>query len=85
MLNCIIKTRFSYNKNLSEYCSKIKNETMRKLTEKYNLDRKNLKNLKYKNLIDYDNGSKYPEFNFYTLLLFLSISSITFYFYRRIN
>lgn len=82
MLSFMIKRPVYFNKSLSEYCTKINNESIRKLTEKYNLERKNPK---FKNPLEDEDGPKKPELNFYHFLLFISISSITFYFYRRLK
>lgn len=77
MISFMIKRPVYFNKTLSEYCTKINNESIKKITEKYNF--------KTKNPLKDEDEPKKPEFNFYHFLLFLSISSITFYFYRRIK
>lgn len=82
MFNFMKKRPLYFNKNLSDYCTKTTNESVRKLTEKYNLERRNTK---FKNLVYNDDDSKIPEFNFYTLLIFFSIPSIGFYFYKRLK
>jgi len=83
MLNFTRNKPFYFNKNLRDYCTKTTNESIRKITENYNLEKKKLK---FKNLIHDDNDEpKNPEFNFYSLLIFLSISSISFYLYKRLN
>ena len=82
MLSFMKRRCVYFNKSLSEYCTKINNESIRKLTEKYNLERKKPK---FKNPLEDEDGPKTPEFNFYHFLLFLSISSITIYFYRRVK
>lgn len=72
-----------FNKILRDYYSKTINESIEKIIENYNLERKNIQ---FKNLIDNDNDTpKNPKLDFYSLLIFLSISSISFYFYKRLN
>lgn len=82
MLSFMIKRPVYVNKSLSEYCTKINNESIMKLTEKYSLERKNPK---FKNPLGDEDGPKKPELNFYHFLIFLSISSITIYFYKRLK
>lgn len=83
MLNFTRSKHFSFNKNLRDYFTNITNESIRKITENHNLEEKKLK---FKILIDNDNDDpKIPEFNFYSLLIFLSISSISFYLYKRLK
>jgi hypothetical protein len=80
MLNCFVNRKFfPLNKTISEYCKNSTNESIRKLTENYNLERNKPK---IKEPFE-DNGK--PEINFFNLLLFLSISTVTFYFYKRLK
>lgn len=75
--------RFLYSdKNLTDYCRKSTDETIRKLTEKYKLKRTEPK---YENILDNIDNPNTPELNFSTLFIFLSISTIGLYFYRRLN
>jgi hypothetical protein len=72
-----------YNKNLSNYCRKSTDESIKKISEKQNLERNKPK---IKNpLDDNENGNGKPEFNLYEFLIFLSISTITIYFYKRLR
>lgn len=83
MLSFMTRRPVYFNKSLSEYCTKTTNESIRKLTEKFNLERNKPK---IKNpLEEEDDDSEKPEINFYHYLLFLSISSIAIYFYKRIK
>jgi hypothetical protein len=77
MLN-FTKTPLQFSKSLNYYT----NESIRKITEKYNLER-NKPIIKNPLAVDED-GAK-PNLNFYNFLLFLSISTITIYFYKRLN
>lgn len=81
MLNCFNKRPIYINKSLSDYCKKTTDESIRKLTEKYNKERYNPKKFV---LID-DNDDKNNNFNFLNLIIFLSISSITICLYKRLN
>jgi hypothetical protein len=82
MLNCFMKRPFYINNDLRDYCNKTANESIIKLTEKISLERKNSL---YKTLIYDEDGDEIPNFNFLDFLIFLSISSITFYLYKRLK
>lgn len=73
---------FTRKPRLSEYCSKKINESIRKITEKYNLH-KNI--VKIKIPFKEDNENSEPEFNIYNFIIFLSISTITYILYKRIK
>ena len=77
MLN-FTKTPLQFSKSLNYYT----NESIRKITEKYNLER-NKPIIKNQLAVDEDDAK--PNLNFYNFLLFLSISTITIYFYKRLN
>ena len=70
------------NKTLYDYCKKVREETIRKLTERYNLEKNKPK---IKNPLDENDDSGKPELNFYSFLTFLSISTIGFLIYRRLK
>ena len=78
----LFKKPIYINRSLHDYCRKSTEESIRKKTEKYNLER-NKPVLNTTFTINNDNNN--PEFNIYTFLLFLSISSISFYFYKRLQ
>ena len=77
MLN-FTKTPLQFSKSLNYYT----NESIRKITEKYNLER-NKPTIKNPLAVDEDDAK--PNLNFYNFLLFFSISTITIYFYKRLN
>jgi hypothetical protein len=77
MLN-FTKTPLQFSKSLNYYT----NESIRKITEKYNLE-KNKPTIKNPLAVDEDDAK--PNLNFYNFLLFLSISTISIYFYKRLN
>ncbi len=69
------------NNGLREYCNKTTNESIRKLTEKYNLERKT----KQHTTLTYDeDDSQRPNLAFFNFFIFLSITTATFYFYKRL-
>ena len=72
-----------FNKSLHEYCKRSTQESIKKLTEKYNSDKNKPK---ISNLLLSENGdSGKPEFTFYGFLVFLSISTIGFILYKRLK
>jgi hypothetical protein len=77
MLN-FTKTPLQFSKSLNYYT----NESIRKITEKYNLER-NKPIIKNPLAVDEDDAK--PNLNFYNFLLFFSISTITIYFYKRLT
>lgn len=81
MFNPLMRNPLIFNKSLSEYCRNSTNESIRKLKEKYE-SKKYIPNIK----ITYssDENDK-PDFNFYVFLVFLSISSLSLFFYKRIK
>jgi hypothetical protein len=85
MLHSFMKKplQINLNNNLREYCVKTTNDSIKKLTEKHNLERKIQKNATL--LLDDDDSNNFAKFNFLHLLLFLSISSATLYFYKRLK
>ena len=81
MLTCFQKKPFLfYNKKLADYCKKITDDSIKRLTEKYNLERNKPK---ITTLLDDDDDE--PKFNLYGFIGFLSISSLLFCFYKRIK
>ena len=70
------------NKTLYDYCKKSTQDSVKKLTEKYNLERNKPK---IKNPLDENDDSAKPEFNFYGFLAFISISTIGFFIYKRLK
>jgi hypothetical protein len=77
--SCLMRKSVFTNKTLQDYCKKTTEESMRKLSEKYNLERNkpNIKNT-------FDDNDK-PEFNYFGLLVVLSITIFSFSFYKRLN
>ena len=76
------KTPLVIKNSLYDYCLKSTNESIRKKIENYNLE-KNKKLIK--NLLDDSNGNEKPEFNFYNILVFLSVSTIGLFLYKRLH
>ena len=70
------------NKTLYEYCKRSTQESIKRLTEKYNLEKNKPK---IKNPLDENDDSGKPEFNFYGFVVFLSISTIGLIIYKRLK
>lgn len=82
MLNCFAKkSLYPTNKNFNDYCKKTMDESIRKINEKYNLERNKPKII---NPFDNKNNNN-PDFNIYGFITFLSISTIAFLFYKRLT
>jgi hypothetical protein len=82
MLNYFAKKPFNpINKNFNDYCKKCMDDSIRKINENYNLERNKPKIV---NPFDNKNNDN-PDFNIYGFLTFLSISTITFLFYKRLT
>jgi len=73
------------NKNISEFCRNSTNESIRKLTEKNNIEKNKPKiNFNFDDNNNDDNNKK-DNFNFYEFIFFLTFSSIAFLLYKRIK
>lgn len=70
------------NKSLNDYCMKSTQESIKKIIEKSNLERNKEK---INNILDDNDENKKPELNLYSFFIFLSISSIGFILYKRLN
>jgi len=79
MLTCY-KTNYLFNKNINNYCRNSTNVSIKKITDKYNLERNKPK---IQNPFE-DNDDK-PKVGIYSTLVFLSISTMVFFFYKRIK
>lgn len=76
------KTPVVMNKALYDYCKKSREESVRKLSEKYSLERNKPKiNI----LLENNDGNDKPEFNFYGFLAFLSVTTVAFFIYKRLK
>ena len=76
------KTQVVMNKALYDYCKNSTEESIKKITEKYSLERNKPKNIfSFKN----GDGNAKSEFNLYGLLAFLSVTTIAFFFYKRLQ
>ncbi len=78
----IPKTQPILNKILQDYCKKTTENSMRKLTEKYNLERNKPKLVDPIEKVCINSN---PEFNFYGILAVLSITTMAFIFYKKLN
>lgn len=71
------------SKSVRDYCMNSTNEYIKKITQKYDLER-NDKLIKINNPLNNDKNDK-PEHNFESFIFFLSISTIGLYLYRRLK
>jgi hypothetical protein len=77
----ITSSPYILNKNLRNYCINSTNESIKKLTERYN-NKKYIPNVK----INYNNDDNYkPNVNLNSFLLFIALSSISFFIYKRLK
>lgn len=83
MLSFIIpKKTLTMNPILQNYCKKSTENYIEKIIDKYSLERKKIK----LNEFNTDNTkNNQPEFNFYNILIFLSITTTAFYFYKKLH
>jgi hypothetical protein len=82
MLTCY-KPMYLFNKTLNDYCRRSTIESIKRITDRYNLERNKVK---FKNVFNdeekYDFEDK-PGTNIYSIFAFLSISTLAFFLYKR--
>jgi hypothetical protein len=82
------RNTFLYDKSILEYCMKSTQDSIKRIIEKKNLEKNNInvkEILKIKLEDDDDNNNNNPQLNFNFFLVFLSISSLGFYFYKKLK
>jgi hypothetical protein len=79
MLTCFNQP-YLFNKTISDYCRNSTNKSIKKLFDKYDLERNKLIVI---NPFDEEDDNK-PKINKYSILAFLSISTIVYIFYKRV-
>jgi hypothetical protein len=67
------------NNTMYDYCKRTTQDSIRKITEKYNLERN------IKNRLDDNDDIGQPQNNFYGFLFFLSISTIGILLYKQVK
>jgi hypothetical protein len=72
---------YLFNKNINAYCKKITDESIVKMTEKYTLERNKPK---IENPF-YDKNNENPKFSIYGFWVIFTISTMAFFFYKRIK
>jgi hypothetical protein len=82
MLSCY-KGPYLFNKTINDYCKHSTNESIKRITDRYYLDRNKVK---IKNVFndEHEDDDK-PKINIYSILGFLSISTLAFFLYKRIK
>ena len=73
-----LKQPFQINTSLRDYCRKSTEESIKKLTEKYNLEKKQQLTIKFA-----DDDPKINVDSVLSFLLFLSVTTITYQFCKR--
>ena len=77
------KSIFSINQKLSDYCKKSTNESIRKITEKYNQERKyDITNLDSIKVITNDDSSNLNHNIIFSFVCLLSSTTFIYYFYK---
>ena len=93
MLTCVDKFCFTNNNVISEYCRKSTMDSIKKKIDYYNLERNKPKFIN-KNTDENNTGGPVlvlalpddiPKINLYAFFGFLSISTIGYFFYKRIK
>jgi hypothetical protein len=79
--SCMMRNPISFNKSLQDYCKKINEESIRKLSDGYNLEKNKPK---IKNILKNDNSNN-PDYNYFGIIIILSITMFTFSFYKRLQ
>ena len=83
MLSSVLSRPKFFNKELHDYCLKSTKESIQKLVEKKEAERKLIKlNLNLETIVDNSNPD---DNNIFPFICFLSISSFILYFYRQKN
>ena len=86
MLNCLRRNPFYLNKNISDYCRKSTEESMKRITLRYNLERKKLiTNDNFVLALLPNNNHNNNNNSFYLFFTILSIPTITYILYRIVK
>ena len=86
MFSFLCKNRIPFNPKLREYCMKSTNDSIRKMTEKYNEERNSIKHNFYDLAVikkdDMPNPNPNPNDIIISIICFLSSTSLFYYFYK---
>lgn len=80
MLSIITRRPINFNKSLSDCCTRTTNESIKKITDKYNLERNKPKVI---NLLEEDNDNGNPGIIFCKFLFFLYTSYVVLFFLNK--
>ena len=80
MLTCF-KTTYLFDKTINDYCRYSTDQSIKRISDKYNLERNKLQ---IKNPFNDEDEDK-PRINIYSIFAFLSISTLAFFLYKRLN
>ena len=80
--SCLFKKPIFVNKSLQDYCRKSTEDSIKKISERFNLERNKPK---INNPLDDENSRNKLEFNLHGLFAFLSVTTMAFFFYKRLK
>jgi len=80
MLSIITRKPIYFNKSLSNYCTRTTNESIKKITDNYNLERNKPKVI---NLLKNNNNNGNPGIIFCRFLIFLYTSYVVLFFINK--
>lgn len=80
MLTCF-KRSYLFDKTINDYCIHSTDQSIKRITDKYNLERNKLQ---IKNPFNDEDKDK-PIINIYSIFTFLSISTLAFFLYKRLK
>jgi hypothetical protein len=84
MLTCF-KPSYLFNKTINDYCRHSTNESIKKITDRYNLERKKVQ---FKDIFNDEHEDKKDKDNHTTCIYIfslLSISTLAFFLYKRLK
>jgi len=80
MLTCF-KPTYLFDKTINNYCRHSTNQSIKRITDRYNLERNKVE---IKNPFNDEDEDK-PRINIYSIFAFLSISTFAFFLYKRLK
>ncbi len=80
MLTCFKRT-YLFDKTINDYCRHSTNQSIKRITDRYNLERNKVE---IKNIFNDEDDYK-PKISIYSIFAFLSISTLAFFLYKRLK
>ena len=84
MLSCN-KTPYLLNKTINDYCKYSTNESIKRIIDRYNLERNKPKIKNIFNNEHEDEDKDKSRITIYSIFAFLSISTVAFFLYKRLK